>query len=56
MCFKQDEATFNDQILKLVGNFTSIDCDISSTESDVNMRIGNSWTTIDKLCVEVPVV
>ena len=40
MCFKQEMAisTFSGKLQKLVDQFTSLDSNISSTESDVNIR------------------
>ena len=34
---------------KLVDQFIYLSCNVSSTESDVNIRIGKAWTTIDRL-------
>ena len=51
MCSKQDGAIslFNDKLLKLVDQFTFLGYNISSTESDVNIRIENAWTVSNRL-------
>ena len=35
--------------LKIVDNFTYLGSDISSTERDINTRIGKAWTAMDRL-------
>ena len=49
MFFKEDEtvSTLNGKTLKLVDYFTYLRCNISSTESNVNVRIGKASTAID---------
>ena len=51
MCFNQDGAicSLNDKLLKLVDQFTYLGSNISSTESDVNTRVGKAWTAIYRL-------
>ena len=46
---KQDSAisTLNNKPLKLVDHFIYFGSNISSTESDVNIRIGKAWNAID---------
>ena len=53
MCFKQDGdiSTLDGKPLKLVDQFTYLGSNISSTESDVNIRIGKAWTAIDRLSI-----
>ena len=41
----------NKKPLKLVDQFTYLGSNISSTEIDVNIRIGKAWTAIDKFSV-----
>ena len=49
MCFNQkgDISRLNAGSLKLVGKFTHIGSSVSSTENNINMRLGKVWTTID---------
>ena len=47
LCFKQEGAKL--KLLKLVKNFTYLSSQISSAESDVNIRLDKAWTTIDRL-------
>ena len=51
MYFKQDGAicTLNDKPIKLINQFTSLGGNISSTESNVNLRIGKAYTAINRL-------
>ena len=53
MYFKQKEAisTLNGKSLKVVDQVPYIGYHISSTESDINIRIENVWTAIDRLSV-----
>ena len=44
ICFKQEEANFTLSIRRV----HIIDSNISSTESDVNLRLTKSWTAIDQ--------
>ena len=39
----------NGQPLIVVDQFTYLSSNISSTESDLNKRIGKAWTAIDRL-------
>ena len=57
MCFRQNEAisTFNANPQKLVGQFTYLGSNISSTKSDVNIRMGKAWIAIDKLSTKLKV-
>ena len=49
MCFKQDRtiSTLNNKPLKLIDKFTYLGRIISSTETDVNVRIGNNLILTD---------
>ena len=51
MCSKQDGAisTLNNNLLKSIDSFTYLGSNISSTESDINIRIGQGWIAIDTL-------
>ena len=51
MCFNQDGVFFslNDTLLKLVDQIINFACNISSTESDVNICIVKAWTATDRL-------
>ena len=53
MYFKQERAIFtlSDKPLKLVDQFTCLGSNISSTKSDVNIRIGRKRTAIDRLSI-----
>ena len=53
MCFKQEGAIFtlSAKPLKLVDQFTYLGCNISSTESDVNMYLAKVWTALDSLSI-----
>ena len=44
----------NDMSLKLVDKSTYLSCNISSTESNVNLRIGKTWTTMFDLVWFLP--
>ena len=48
MCFKQKGAisTQNDKPLKFIDQFTYLGSNISSTESDVNIRLEKAWNVI----------
>ena len=50
MSFNQDSATssLNGKLLKLVGQFKYLSSHISSTKIDINIRISNARTAIDK--------
>ena len=51
MCFgpNGDISTLDGKRLKVVDNFTYLGSDISSTERDINTRIGKAWTAMDRL-------
>ena len=53
MCFVLygDISTLDGKPLKLVEPFTFLGRDISSTERDINTRIGKAWTAMDKLSI-----
>ena len=53
MCFNQtgDISTLNGSTLKLVDKFTYLGSSVSSTETDINMRLAKVWTAIDRLSV-----
>ena len=42
-------SSLNGKPLKLVDNLTYFSSNISFAESDVNIHIGKTWTTIDRL-------
>ena len=44
-------STLNGSSLKLVDKFTYIGSSVSSTETDINMRLVKAWTAIDSLSV-----
>ena len=48
---KQDRtiSISNNKPLKFVDQFTYLGSNISSKESDVSIRIGNTWTSINRL-------
>ena len=53
MCFNQkgDISTVNGGFLKLVDKFTYLGSSVSSTESDINIRLAKAWTGIDRLSI-----
>ena len=53
MCFNQtgDISTLNGNSLKLVDKFTYLGSSVSSTETDINTRLANAWTAINRLPV-----
>ena len=53
MCFYQtgDISTLNGSSLKLVDKFTYLGSSVSSTETDINMRLAKAWTANDRLSV-----
>ena len=53
MCFNQrgDLSILKDSSLKLVDKFTYLGSSVSSTETDINMRLAKAWTAIDRLSV-----
>ena len=53
MCFNQRGYIFtlNSSFLKQVDKFTDLGSIVSSTETDINTRIGKAWTAIDTLSV-----
>ena len=54
MSFKQEgfTVTLTGKHLKLVNQFTYLKSNISSTESDVNIRQEKVWTAFDKLLIK----
>ena len=46
-----DISTQNGSSLKLVDKFTYLGSSVSSTETDINMRLAKAWTAIDRLSV-----
>ena len=53
MCFNQtgDISTLDGTSLKLVDKFTYQGSSVSSTEEDIDTRLTNAWTAIDKLSI-----
>ena len=53
MCFNQtgDISSLNSTSLKLVDNFTYLGGSVSSTETDIDMRLAKVWAAIDRLLV-----
>ena len=53
VCFKQNGAicTLSGKPLKLIDQFTYLGSNISSAESDVNIRIVKAWIAIDRLSI-----
>ena len=53
MCFNQrgDISTLNGSSLKLVDKFTYLGSSVSSTKTDINMRLAKAWTTVNRLLV-----
>ena len=53
MCFNQsgDICTLNGSSLKLVDKFTYLGSSISSTKTDIIMRLAKAWTVINRLSV-----
>ena len=51
MRFKQngDFSSLDGKPLKLIDWFSHLGSNISSTEGDINIRIGKAWTAIDEL-------
>ena len=51
MSFNQDDVilSFNSKLLNLIDQFIYIGCNISSTESDINVVIDKALTAIDRL-------
>ena len=54
MCFKEDSTIFqlNGKPLKLVDLFIYFSIYISSTESDVSIRIGKAWVAYDRSMIK----
>ena len=46
-----DISTLEGTFLKLVDKFTYLGSSVSSTEKDINTRLTNAWTAIDKLSI-----
>ena len=53
MCFSHNGvmSTFNSKLLKIIDLFTYHSSNISSTESDVNICMRNTWTATDRLLI-----
>ena len=53
MCFNQrgNITTLKSDLLKLVDMFTYLGSSVSSTENDINARLGKAWTAISWLVV-----
>ena len=53
MCFNQtgDISTLNGSSLKLVDKFPYLGSCVSSTETDIDMRLTKAWTAINRLLV-----
>ena len=53
MCFNQtgDISNLNDTSLKLVDKFTYLGSSVSSTETEIDMRLIKAWTAINRLSV-----
>ena len=53
MCFNQtgNISTLNSSSLKLIDKFTYLWSSVSSTETDINMRLAKAWTVIDRLSI-----
>ena len=53
MCFNQrsDISTINGSSLKLVDKFTYLGISVSSTETEIDMRLAKTWTVTDSLSV-----
>ena len=50
-CCNQDGVIYslNSKLLKLIEQFIYLGINITSTKSDVNIRIGKAWTASDRL-------
>ena len=53
MCFNQrgDISTLNVSSLKLVDKFTCLGSSVSSSKTDINMRLVKAWTAINRVLV-----
>ena len=53
MCFnkKGDISTLNGCSFKLMGTFTYLGSNVSSSESDINIRLAKALTAIDRLSI-----
>ena len=53
MCFNQrgNISTLNSSSLKLVDKFIYLGSSVSSTETDINIRLAKAWTAINRLFV-----
>ena len=53
MCYNQtgDISTLDGTSLKLVDKFTFLESNVSSTEKDIDTRLTNAWTAIDRLSI-----
>ena len=50
-CLLNKERSFPLQLLKLVEQFIYFGSNISSTERDINIRIGKAWIAFDRLSI-----
>ena len=52
-CFNQrgNISTLNGSSLKLVDKFTFLESCVSSTETDISMRLAKAWTAFDRVSV-----
>ena len=53
MCYNQtgDISTLDGTSLKLVDKFTHLGSSVASTEKDIDMRLTEAWTAIDRLTI-----
>ena len=53
-CFKREEAlsTLSGSSLKLEDTFIYLDNSVSTTESDIDIRLAKAWTEIDRLSIK----
>ena len=49
--FKEAISALSGGPLKSIYKFTYLDCNISSTESHVNVRLAQAWTAFDRLSI-----
>ena len=45
------KQTIYSHLLKIVDEFTYLESSVSSTETDINMRLAKAWTAINRLSV-----
>ena len=53
MCYNKtgDISTLDGTSLKLVDKFSYLGSSVSSTEKDMNIRLGNAWTAINRVSI-----